>query len=180
MSQPQIPVDDEALDARIQAMVEARVQAMMKSGAAQLPAAADDETLVDAKQVLGPILGGRSDMWLHRKLKDPNPEKKFPNPDVVLSGRRYWRRGTIRAWIDAQARNGARTRSPTASTAGAGLILLTFFAQAINQFSAACAPVVTLARDPNPSFIAEVVANAEHSWCGATVGGSVGRQMGAA
>jgi hypothetical protein len=48
MSQPQFPIDDTALDARI--------QAMMMSGAAQLPAAINDETLLDAKQLRGPVL----------------------------------------------------------------------------------------------------------------------------
>jgi hypothetical protein len=176
MSQPRLPVDDEALDARIQAMVEARLQATRMSGAAQLPAAADDETLVDAKQVLGPILGGRSDMWLHRKLKDANPETKFPDPDVVISGRRYWRRGTVRAWIDAQARKGARTRGPAASTAAVGLILLMSVAPPNLQNRALWGPVVTQARDPDTSIIIKTAAGtAFHAWT-ATVCRAVGRK----
>jgi len=99
-------IDDKALDARIQAMVEARVHAMMKSGAAQLPVGTNDETLLDAKQVRGPVLGGRSEMWLWRKQKDPNPETKFPVSDVVIARRRYWRFGTVRAWVAKQAANG--------------------------------------------------------------------------
>jgi hypothetical protein len=165
MSQHQFPIDQEALDARIQAMVEARVQAMMMSGAAQLPAATSDETLVDAKQVRGPILGGRSDMWLHRKLKDPNPETKFPDPDVVLSGRRYWRRGTVRAWIDAQARKGARTRGPAASTAAMLLLLL---APPDLQIWVPWAPAVTLARDPNTLASTETAAAPVFTACRAT------------
>jgi hypothetical protein len=143
MSQPQFPIDDAALDARIQAMVEARVQAMMMSGAAQLPAAINDETLLDAKQLRGPVLGNRSDMWLWRKQRDPNPETKFPDPDAVIANRRYWRFGTVRAWIAAQAAKG-KTRGPAASTAAAvGLILLICGAPVERQIWAAWTPPVT-------------------------------------
>ena len=86
-------IDDKALDARIRAMVDARVQTMMMSGAAQLPAAINDETLLDAKQLRGPVLGGRSEMWLWRRQKDRNPDTKFPDPDAVIANRRYWRFG---------------------------------------------------------------------------------------
>jgi hypothetical protein len=104
-------------EARVRALVDARVKALL-AGAAQLHPAADDETLVNAPQLRGPILGGRSDMWLHRHLNDPNPETKFPDPDMVLSGRRYWRLGTVRAWISAQAGR-AKTRGPAATGARA-------------------------------------------------------------
>ncbi len=96
---------DKALAARIEAMVEARVQTMMTSGATHLPAVINDGTLLDAKQVRGPVLGNRSDMWLWRRQNDPDPEKKFPDPDVVIAGRRYWYFGTIRAWLAKQAAN---------------------------------------------------------------------------
>jgi hypothetical protein len=110
--------DDKALDARIQAIVEARIQAMVMSGAAHLPAAINDGTLLDAKQVRGPVLGNRSDMWLWRRQNDPDPEKKFPDPDVVIAGRRYWYFGTVRAWLAKQAASG-KTRGPAACTAPA-------------------------------------------------------------
>jgi hypothetical protein len=106
--------DDKALDARIQAFVEVRIQAMVMSGAAHLPAAINDETLLDAKQVRGPVLGNRSDMWLWRRQNDPDPEKKFPDPDAVIANRRYWRLGTVRAWLAKQAANG-KTRGPAAA-----------------------------------------------------------------
>ena len=104
-------IDDKALAARIDAMVEARVQTMMMSGATHLPAAINDGTLLDAKQVRGPVLGNRSDMWLWRRQNDPDPEKKFPDPDVVIAGRRYWYFGTVRGWLAKQAANG-KTRGP--------------------------------------------------------------------
>jgi hypothetical protein len=112
--------DDKALDARIQAIVEARIQAMVMSGAAHLPAAINDGTLLDAKQVRGPVLGNRSDMWLWRRQNDPDPEKKFPDPDVVIAGRRYWYFGTVRAWLAKQAASG-KTRSPAATASGADI-----------------------------------------------------------
>jgi hypothetical protein len=84
----------------------------------------DKNMLVDATQVRGPILGGRSDMWLHRRLKDPNPDTKFPDPDVVIANRRYWYLGTIRRWIAAQAARG-KTRGPATGAAAALFILLT-------------------------------------------------------
>jgi hypothetical protein len=110
--------EDKALAARIDAMVEARVQTMMMSGATQLPAAINDGTLLDAKQVRGPVLGNRSDMWLWRRQNDPDPEKKFPDPDVVIAGRRYWYFGTVRAWLAKQAASG-KTRGPAATASGA-------------------------------------------------------------
>jgi hypothetical protein len=112
--------DDKALAARIEAMVEARVQTMMMSGATHLPAAINDGTLLDAKQVRGPVLGNRSDMWLWRRQNDPDPEKKFPDPDVVIAGRRYWYSGTVRAWLAKQAASG-KTRSPAATASGADI-----------------------------------------------------------
>jgi hypothetical protein len=111
-------INDKALDARIQAMVEVRVQTMMMSGAAHLPAAINDGTLLDAKQVRGPVLGNRSDMWLWRRQNDPDPEKKFPDPDMVIAGRRYWYFGTIRTWLANQAASG-KTRRPAATASGA-------------------------------------------------------------
>jgi predicted DNA-binding transcriptional regulator AlpA len=78
------------------------------------PAISEDETLVNARP-LRVMLGNVSNMWLHRKLKDPGSE--FPEP-LVISNRRYWRLGEIRAWLDAQARKG-KTRGPAAASAAA-------------------------------------------------------------
>jgi hypothetical protein len=34
---------------------------------------------------------------------------QFPRPDISMGGKvRYWKRETVEAWIDAQARGGAR------------------------------------------------------------------------
>src|SRR5712691_5810583 len=77
------------------------------------PAVHEDETLQSAGQVRG-LLGDVSDMWIHRKLQDPDPERRFPQPDAVIANRRYWRLGTIRAWIAAQAKHKTR-RQPSRS-----------------------------------------------------------------
>jgi predicted DNA-binding transcriptional regulator AlpA len=45
--------------------------------------------------------GGRT---LHRWIS----AGKFPRPDIALGGKiRYWKIGTVRAWIDARAAEGA-------------------------------------------------------------------------
>lgn len=73
------------------------------------PAVDDGEALANSTQVRA-MLGGVSDMFLHRHSKDPNPETRFPAPDVVISNRRYWYLRTIRGWRDAQSKS--RTRAP--------------------------------------------------------------------
>jgi len=45
-------------------------------------------------------LGGVSDMWLWRRLADP--DMAFPRP-IRIGQRRYWRECEIAAWIDAMA-----------------------------------------------------------------------------
>lgn len=45
------------------------------------------------------LLGGVSDMWIHRRLT--NPESNFPKP-LKIGNRRFWREREILAWIDAQ------------------------------------------------------------------------------
>jgi hypothetical protein len=40
--------------------------------------------------------GDVADMTLWRWTR--NPEISFPGPDLVLNGRKYWRRRTIEAW----------------------------------------------------------------------------------
>jgi hypothetical protein len=115
MSQVPAINDDEA---RVRAMVDARVKALLAAGPAQLPLDANDETLVDAEQLRGAILGGRSDMWVHRHLKDPNPETKFPDPDMVLSGRRYWRLGTVHACRAGRQGQDERVAGPSDDGAG--------------------------------------------------------------
>lgn len=45
------------------------------------------------------LCGGISDMWLWRRLT--NPESNFPKP-IKIGNRRFWREREILAWIDAQ------------------------------------------------------------------------------
>jgi predicted DNA-binding transcriptional regulator AlpA len=45
-------------------------------------------------------LGGVSDAWLHRALKDETLD--FPRP-LTIRGRRFWRLSDVEAWIDLQA-----------------------------------------------------------------------------
>jgi hypothetical protein len=65
----------------------------------------DDQVLVDAPWVLRKM-GGRSVMWLHRRLTDQ--EGGFPRP-FVIANRRYWRRGDILSWLAGQT---GSTRRP--------------------------------------------------------------------
>ena len=62
----------------------------------------DDEMLVSAVQ-LRAQLGGVSDMWIWRRLQDPNPETRLPEPSAVIAGRRYWKVGQIREWLARQS-----------------------------------------------------------------------------
>jgi hypothetical protein len=54
----------------------------------------DPNDLLSAKNVRA-ACGGWSDMTLWRNTHHPDPEIAFPTPDVVLNGRKYWRRRTI-------------------------------------------------------------------------------------
>ena len=56
-------------------------------------AAADDDDLVPAS-VVKRENGGISDMTIWRWQRDPRIQ--FPPPDLVLNGRRYWKRRTLR------------------------------------------------------------------------------------
>lgn len=49
-------------------------------------------------------VGGVSVMTLHRWRK----EKKFPNPDVIINKKNFWRLSSIEAWLRKQAIGGAR------------------------------------------------------------------------
>jgi hypothetical protein len=76
------------------------------------PAIDPDETLLTSTQTRA-VLGGVSDMWLHRRGNDP--ESGFPKP-LVIANRRYWRWGELRAWRDAQC---GITRRPVSGGARA-------------------------------------------------------------
>jgi predicted DNA-binding transcriptional regulator AlpA len=128
------------------------------------PIISDDEMLVDAAQVRGPLLGGRSDMWLHRRLKDLRAD--FPKP-IVISNRRYWKLGDIRTWIAAQAAKG-KTRGPAAAGTAALLLILALpLALSGSAIGVPWPPVVTLVRDPGASSVTEVAAIHTFYSCGA-------------
>lgn len=46
------------------------------------------------------LCGGVSDMWLWRKLNDPN--SGFPRP-AYIGRRRFWKESEIVTWLEAQA-----------------------------------------------------------------------------
>ena len=50
------------------------------------------------------LCGDVSDMWIWRKLNDP--QSGFPQP-VYIGRRRYWREADIVAWLDAREMRGA-------------------------------------------------------------------------
>jgi hypothetical protein len=75
----------------------------------------DDETLINIGQ-LKKLLGGVSDMFIHRRLRDGSG---FPAPDAVIANRRYWKLGRVREWRDAQSKG--TTHGPVKSEAEAEL-----------------------------------------------------------
>jgi predicted DNA-binding transcriptional regulator AlpA len=60
-----------------------------------VPPSADDDALLNSVQVRQ-LVGGVSDMAIWRWQRDERV--RFPAPDVVINGRRYWYRATIRRW----------------------------------------------------------------------------------
>ncbi|WP_333830193.1 helix-turn-helix transcriptional regulator [Pararhodobacter sp.] len=50
------------------------------------------------------LCGDVSDMWVWRKLNDPN--SGFPKP-FYIGNRRFWREAEIITWLDAQEMRGA-------------------------------------------------------------------------
>jgi hypothetical protein len=62
----------------------------MNTPAANLP---DDDELVPSAPTKREF-GIGSDMTLWRWSHDPRI--KFPQPDIVINGRKYWKRGTLR------------------------------------------------------------------------------------
>jgi predicted DNA-binding transcriptional regulator AlpA len=59
----------------------------------------DERRLIPASAVRD-ICGGVSDMWIWRRLHDP--DAGFPKP-TVIARRRFWREAELAAWLDAQA-----------------------------------------------------------------------------
>lgn len=48
-------------------------------------------------------LGNISEMTIWRWGRD----RGFPKPDLIIARRKFWRRGTVQAWLDAQAEGSA-------------------------------------------------------------------------
>ena len=65
-----------------------------------------DDTLLPSAPVRARY-GGRSHLWIERRLKD---DPTFPRP-IYIAKRRYWRRADLVAWerIKARAARPART-----------------------------------------------------------------------
>jgi hypothetical protein len=55
---------------------------------------ADDDDFLNATQVKLRY-GGVSEMWLYRRLHD---DSGFPAPDMIVNGRRFWRRRKLVKW----------------------------------------------------------------------------------
>jgi hypothetical protein len=53
----------------------------------------DDEDLVPSS-IVKKENGGISDMTLWRWMRDPRIQ--FPRPDIIINGRKYWKRRTLR------------------------------------------------------------------------------------
>lgn len=69
----------------------------------QLPVLPDDDHLVGSAAVKRQN-GDISDMTLWRWTRDPHIQ--FPQPDIVIKGRKYWKRRTLRqhrARIESEA-----------------------------------------------------------------------------
>lgn len=77
----------------------------------------DDDDLIGSRAVRD-AFGGISDMSLWRWTQ--NPKLNFPPPDVVIRGRRYWRRDTIRQIKARLAENSETTKSPGRPAVGLG------------------------------------------------------------
>jgi hypothetical protein len=58
-----------------------------------VPALPDDEDLVPSS-IVKKENGGISDMTLWRWMRDPRIQ--FPRADIIINGRKYWKRRTLR------------------------------------------------------------------------------------
>jgi hypothetical protein len=83
------------------------------------PVGIADDTYVDAAWIRKRF-GGRSEMWLHRRLKDLDEERRLPKPDLEIAGRQYWLLlSTLLPWERRLARLPARRRGPAKKDAAA-------------------------------------------------------------
>jgi hypothetical protein len=74
----------------------------MRSAADSHERVVDPDDLLASREVRA-ACGGWSDMTLWRHTHHHDLEIAFPGPDVVLNGRKYWRRRTVEAWRTRQA-----------------------------------------------------------------------------
>ena len=74
---------------------------MLQFDPAEIPPtrAGDPNKRIQATAVRA-LCGDTSDMWLWRRLHDP--ESGFPKP-VYIGRRRFWREADVIDWLDAQA-----------------------------------------------------------------------------
>ena len=63
----------------------------------QLPSLPDDDDLVPSS-VVKRENGGICDMTLWRWTYEPGSEVPFPEPDLIINNRRYWKRKTLRQY----------------------------------------------------------------------------------
>jgi predicted DNA-binding transcriptional regulator AlpA len=68
---------------------------------------ANSAGLINTRSVRA-LCGEISDMTLWRWTRDLD----FPMPDLVICRRKFWRRASVDAWLDAQAARGNKTASP--------------------------------------------------------------------
>jgi hypothetical protein len=83
-----------------------------------------DDSYVDSAWVRKRF-GGRSEMWLYRRLNEDDEERRLPPPDLEIAGRQYWRLlSTLLPWERRLASQPVRRRGPakkdTAATATLG------------------------------------------------------------
>ena len=71
----------------------------------------DVDQMLDANRTRA-MVGAGTAMTLYRWLK--RPDLNFPRPDLVVSGRRYWKRSNLEKWLGTMLAKGARTTAPAA------------------------------------------------------------------
>src|SRR5215470_14701202 len=71
----------------------------------------DPEQLMDTP-LLCIFFAGRSAMTIHRWRNHPDPERRFPPPDMYIGTVPFWKRRTVIGYRDRVARLPRRTPSP--------------------------------------------------------------------
>lgn len=77
---------------------------------------ANDQEAMLSSILVRAICGGRGVTTFHRWRHDPDPDRRFPEPDMYLGSVPYWRRKTVVGWLDRQAaRRDARRQAVLAN-----------------------------------------------------------------